>query len=211
MGRKPIALGIVLLWLGILSCSIETSNPPVQDIVSATLTAIAQSAGALPAQGQPPTATSSPVPPGATAVPTNTACAPTATANLNANVRKGPGTVYDAVGALLTGQSAPISGKNADGTWWYITFPSAPGGYGWIAGSTVSAACVPASLAVIAAPPTPVPASGTCKGSYVWRLITPSDKVCVSPAAKAQADADNSAAASRLCTATYGPDTCAQG
>ncbi len=209
MIKKPIALGILVLCLGVLSCSLQT-GASVQDVVSATLTAIAETASAK-SPGQAPTLTASPLPPGATAAPSNTPCAPTVTANLNANVRKGPGTVYDAVGALLTGQSAPISGKNADGTWWYITFPSAPGGYGWIAGSTVTAACVPSSVAVIAAPPTPVPASGTCKGNYVWRLINSHDKVCVSPAEKAQADADNAAAAARLCTATYGPDTCAQG
>ncbi len=209
MGKKPVTLAIVVLSLGILSCSLQT-GASVQDVVSATLTAIAQTASAG-APVQAPASTASPIPPGATAAPSNTPCAATVTANLNANVRSGPGTVYDAEGALLTGQSAPVAGKNADGTWWYISFPSAPGGYGWIAGSTVTAACVPASLAVIAAPPTPVPASGTCKGNYVWRLINSHDKVCVPPADKAQAQADDAAAASRLCTATYGPDTCAQG
>ncbi len=177
MGRKAITLSVLILTLGILSCSLQTGGASVQDIVSATLTAVAASG-----QSQAPTATASPLPPGETAAPSNTPCAPAVTANLNANVRTGPGTVYPAVDALLQGQSAPIAGQNADGTWWYIGFASAPGGHGWISGSTVTAACVPATVAVIAAPPTPVPASGTCKGSYVWRLIKPSDKVCVSPA-----------------------------
>jgi len=35
--------------------------------------------------------------------------------------------------------------------------------------------------------------------------------VCVTPATRSQAAADNAAAASLLCTAAYGPDTCAQG
>ncbi len=206
MAKKPITLGILILSLAILSCSLQTGQS-VEGIVSATLTAVAAAGGAQTS----PTLTASPLPPGATAAPTSTACSPTVTANLNANVRKGPGTVYDAVGALLTGQSAPVAGKTADGTWWYISFVSGPGGYAWIAASTVTANCVPATVSIIAAPPTPVPASGTCKGNYVWRLIKSSDKVCVSPASKAQADADNAAAAGRLCTATYGPDTCAQG
>lgn len=206
MPRKPVTSAALILSLAVLSCSLQTA-PSVEGIVSATLTAVAAAGGVQTS----PTLTASPLPPGATAAPTSTACSPTVTANLNANVRKGPGTVYDAVGALLTGQSAPVAGKNADSTWWYITFVSGPGGYAWIAASTVTANCVPASVSIIAAPPTPVPASGTCKGNYVWRLIKSSDKVCVSPASKAQSDADNTAAAGRVCTATYGPDTCAQG
>ena len=211
MLKKRIIFSILVLSLAILSCNI-----PGQGVegIAATLAALSltQTAeatqGAQAAVAAAPTAT---LAPGATASPSPTACSPLVTANLNANVRKGPGTVYDAVGNLLTGQTAPIAGQNSDGTWWYINFPSGPGGYAWISGSTVTATCVPASVAVIAAPPTPLPASGTCKGNYVWRLIKASDKVCVSPASKAQADADNAAAASRLATATYGPDTCAQG
>jgi uncharacterized protein YraI len=89
----------------------------------------------------------SPVPP--------TACSPTVTANLNANVRNGPGTVYDPVGNLLTGQTATVAGKSADGTWWYINFPAAAGGYDWISASTVTATCLPVTVAVIPAPPLP--------------------------------------------------------
>ena len=208
MIKKRLVFGIAMLCLAALSCNLS-SGESVQGVVSATLTAIAAAGGG--AATAAPAQTASPSPAGATAAPSSTTCPAIVTANLNANVRNGPGTVYDAVGALLTGQTAPISGKNADGTWWYITFPAGPGGYGWIAGSTVTASCVPAAVSVIAAPPTPLPASGTCKGNYVWRLINSHDKVCVKPAEKAQADADNAAAASRLCTATYGPGTCAQG
>ena len=144
--------------------------------------------------------------------PPPTACQPMVTANQNANIRNGPGTVYaPPIGNLLLGQTALVDGRNADGTWWYIVFAPGPSGHGWIAGSTVNAICIPTTVAVVAAPPTPRPASGTCKDNYVWRLIRSSDKVCVSPGSKAQADADNGAADSRLCTATYGPDTCAQG
>ena len=62
---------------------------------------------------------------------------------------------------------------------------------------------------------TPRPASGTCRDGYVYRLINSSDKKCVSPASKAQADADNAAAESRQVKASlvnaYGPDACAYG
>jgi len=205
MKNHRVLLAVLAISIAVLSC-----NAPSEQEVGNALTALA----ALTVTGPPPSDTPAP---GATAVPATavpatavpaTACSALVTANLNANVRKGPSTAYDAVGALLTGQSAPIAGKLADGSWWYIDFAAGPGGKAWIAASTVTATCVPASVAIIAPPPPP---SGSCKDSYVWRLIRSSDKVCVPSASKAQADTDNAAAASRKCTATYGPDTCAQG
>ena len=110
------------------------------------------------------TATAAPVSPGDTedrrrsfrpvwhaAAPASaTPCTPMVTANQNANVRYGPGTVYDPpVGNLLAGQTATLEGKNEDGTWLYIGFPSAPLGHGWISGITVNTSCVPPSLAVV--------------------------------------------------------------
>ncbi len=214
MHKKRIFLTALTILFAILSC-----NLPSKDQVGIVATAIAQTAAAGTAQVPASTAvlpgasatSQSTESPAATATNSATACSPLITTNSSANVRSGPGTVYDAIGSLSAGATAAIAGKNSDGTWWYIAFPSGPGGYGWISGSVVTATCAPASVAVIAAPPTPLPASGTCKAGYVWRLIKPSDKVCVPPADKAQADADNAAAASRLCTASYGTDTCAQG
>ncbi|HSB01023.1 MAG TPA: SH3 domain-containing protein, partial [Anaerolineales bacterium] len=146
-----------------------------------------------------------------TVAPSATPCTPTAVANTAANVRSGPGTVYNIVGALNQNASAAVAGKSSDGTWWYIEFPAGAGGHAWISGSVVTASCIPAALVVVAAPPTPLPPSGTCKDGYVYRLIRNSDKVCVSPASKAQADADNAAASSRKLVNTYGPDACAVG
>ncbi len=54
----------------------------------------------------------------------------------------------------------------------------------------------------------------TCKQGYVWReACGPNDHVCVSPAVRAQAAADDAAAASRREPngGAYGPDTCKQG
>jgi uncharacterized protein YraI len=204
MYNSRVKIAALAISLVALSCN----APSGQEIESLalTLTALVNTAAA-----SPPGATLAPAAttaPGATTAPLATACTPLVTANLNANVRKGPSTDYDAVGSLLTNESAPIVGRNAEGSWWNIVFPAGPGGKAWIANSTVTASCLPASVAVMAAPPPP---SGTCKDGYVWRLIKPSDKICVPPSSKAQADADNAAAASRLCTATYGADTCAEG
>lgn len=206
MNKNRIALSILALCLAILSCN-APSGQEVQDL-AATITAMAASAQAGPGTPAP----SLPPPPSAAPVEASaTACSPLVTANSPVNVRSGPGTVYDTVGSLPAGGTAAVAGKNSDGTWWYISFPGGAGGYAWVSGSVVTATCIPASLVVVAAPPTPLPASGTCKDGYVFRKIKPSDKVCVLPASKAQADADNAAASSRFCTATYGPDTCAQG
>lgn len=146
-----------------------------------------------------------------TVAPSATPCSPNVVANSAVNVRSGPGTVYNIVGALNQSASAPVSGKSADGTWWYIDIASVPGGHGWVSGSVVTASCIPASLVVVAAPPTPLPPSGTCKDGYVYRLIRNSDKVCVTPASKAQADADNAAANSRKLVTAYGADACVVG
>jgi hypothetical protein len=204
MHRKPVLLTIMALCVAIQSCNLPSQE--LEDL-KATLTAQATTSATVAAPTTAaPTNTLQPGEPSATS------CPAIVTANINANVRKGPGTIFEPpIGNLLSGQNAPIAGKNASGTWWYINFAAGPGGFGWIAASTVTATCVPPSLAIIPDPPTPQPASGTCKDDYVWRLIRASDKVCVPQASKAQADVDNAAAASRKCTATYGPDTCKEG
>jgi uncharacterized protein YraI len=77
------------------------------------------------------------------------------------NIRNGPGQVYGIVGLLPQGGSAKVAGKNADGTWWYIEFAGGPNGYAWVAGSVTTATCIPAALAIVAAPPTPILPSST--------------------------------------------------
>ena len=88
-------------------------------------------------------------------VPVSGPCTPMVTATVNANVRLGPGTAYDIVGALTLGQSAAIVGRNDAYTWWYIDYPGAAGNHAWIAGSVVTGSCVPAEVQVVAAPPLP--------------------------------------------------------
>src|SRR5688500_10707595 len=72
----------------------------------------------------------------ATVLPlTATACVPTVITNTDANVRSGPGQVYGILGQLPQGSSANVSGKNSDGSWWYIEFAAGQNGHAWIAGS----------------------------------------------------------------------------
>lgn len=213
MNKSRRLLSLLAIWLAIMSCNLpsaageatpETSSSD-QTATSSVLISQDQLTGTA-------TSTATAIPLIAnTAAPTATTCNPTIVANSAVNVRSGPGTVYAIVGALNQGGSATVTGKSSDGTWWYIDFPAVAGGHAWVSGSVVTASCIPAALTVVAAPPTPLPPSGTCKDGYTYRLIRNSDKVCVTPASKAQADADNAAAESRKLVNTYGPDACASG
>jgi hypothetical protein len=55
------------------------------------------------------------------------------------------------------------------------------------------------------------PDPNTCKQGYVWREAYPGDVVCVTPAVRAQAAADNAQAAPRWVPGAYGPHTCIRG
>lgn len=81
--------------------------------------------------------------------------------------------------------------------------------------ATVTIAPV-ATATVTDVPPTDAPTntplpSGSCYPGFVYRLARPTDKLCVSPESRNQAQADNAAAASRRVVATNGPDTCKSG
>ena len=223
--KLPYLFIVGLLFL-VLSCNLPTAGASI-----GTSSPTAAAAPSLPAgatqpsaagtilatdvstvTGALPTAT---VPPLPTLIPTlvPTLCSPNVVNNTSTatNIRTGPGTVFSIIGNLPPGGSAPVSGKVADGSWWVIQFAGGPGGLAWISASVTTANCIPATLASVASPPTPLPPSGTCKDGYVQRLINSSDKVCVPTADKAQSDADNATAGSRLATSTYGPDTCISG
>jgi uncharacterized protein YraI len=48
------------------------------------------------------------------------------------NIRSGPGTTYDTLGMLEPGVVVSLTGKNLTASWFQITFPSGPGGHGWV-------------------------------------------------------------------------------
>jgi hypothetical protein len=152
--RRSTLLMLAAMLILACSCPIAAAtapNPPAPAPATTAPGAAPATAGQAPAGPPAASATTE-----ATASPSATPCSPIVTATMNANVRKGPGMVYgDPVGNLLTGQTATVAGQNAEGTWWYIIFAAGPGGHGWIAASTVTASCLPPSVAVITAPDTP--------------------------------------------------------
>ncbi len=78
------------------------------------------------------------------------------TATANVNIRRGPGTNYDILGVLLTGQQAEITGRNSDATWWQIKFSGTQDGRGWVSAAYASAQNI-ANVPIVAAPPPPPP------------------------------------------------------
>ncbi len=58
---------------------------------------------------------------------------PVALVRVNLNVRSGPGTQFEKIGLLAADSEVTLRGRNSDGSWWQIVYPSAPDGLGWIA------------------------------------------------------------------------------
>jgi uncharacterized protein YgiM (DUF1202 family) len=139
-----------------------------------------EQAVAVAAQPEPPKPTATPVPPTDTPTsvpPTDTPTAtqtpePTATPTTTPvprpqvvadrqglNVRGGPDTVYPVIGEMAQGETADITGRNAEGSWWQVTL--ANGREGWVAASLVTATgpadAVEIAANIPAAPPTATP------------------------------------------------------
>jgi hypothetical protein len=96
----------------------------------------------------PPADTSTPTP---IATPTPAQpIEPLLTAAGDTNLRAGPGTEFAVVGLLQEGESLPITGRNAAGTWWQIT--TTQGSQGWIIANRVRATGPLDQVAVVAAP-----------------------------------------------------------
>jgi hypothetical protein len=74
---------------------------------------------------------------------------------------------------------------------------------------TIKITYIPKAPATI---PPPIATGPTCLMGYVWRQAVPGDYVCVTPATRSQAAADNAAAAGRVDPeGAYGPDSCDYG
>ena len=155
MDKRRVLLAILATWLAIVSCNLPAGAPATESPSGKeTETPTPTFTGIVPAAGTAtltPTQTPTPTPVAAEA------CIPTVTTNTNANVRSGPGQVYNIIGSIPQGGTAKVLGKNSDGTWWYIEFAGGEGGHAWIAGSVTNATCIPDTLPIIAAPPTPIP------------------------------------------------------
>ena len=93
---------------------------------------------------------------GTVIVPTAAPGVPTVTANVNVNIRSGPGTQYPVIGILAQGTSAEVVGISPDSAWWAIKYPPGPNGQGWMAAQYMSAENTE-NVSVIQPPPVPTP------------------------------------------------------
>lgn len=113
-----------------------------------------------PAEGANPT----PVPPTVVA-PTPMPDSASVTANVDINVRSGPGTNYPTYGVAPTGSQAAIVGVSPDGGWWNISVKpeNIPAGNAWVSAEYVTAENTE-NVPVVEPPPPPpgaeVPAPG---------------------------------------------------
>jgi hypothetical protein len=90
----------------------------------------------------------------AAALPQAQTCVATATALGQVNVRSGPATTFEPpIGTLFPGQTAQVTGRLADNSWYRILFN---GLEGWVSGQLVATACMGA-VPVVPAPPPPNP------------------------------------------------------
>lgn len=72
------------------------------------------------------------------------------------NIRSGPGTVFPVIGVARLGDEGELVGRSADGRWWAVAIPSAPGGVGWASADFVLATNAE-NVPVMQGPPPPAP------------------------------------------------------
>ncbi len=90
-------------------------------------------ATSVPQPTRTPAATSTPQPTATTAVEEDPGAeGPPPTANVDANLRAGPGTQFDIIGGTITGQELDIVGQNSAGDWYLLS------NGGWIAATLVN-------------------------------------------------------------------------
>jgi len=77
------------------------------------------------------------------------------TAPRGLNVRSGPGTNFPVLATVAYGTEAEIIGRSADGRWWVVRMPTAPGGNAWVSADFVAVTNAD-NVPIIAAPPPPV-------------------------------------------------------
>jgi hypothetical protein len=96
-----------------------------------------------------------------------------ATGDTPINVRGGPSTAFAPIGVLNSGDSAPITGRSANGQWWQIDYR---GQHGWVSAGVAPTAGETGVVAVVAEPTLPVTwaVQATATGAAVVQA-TPTD------------------------------------
>jgi hypothetical protein len=99
-----------------------------------------------------PTFTLSPTP-----ISTLTPLLPMISVSVPTNCRRGPGRVYDLVGALLVGETVQVYARDPNGSYWYIRNPDQPNEFCWVWGEYATVTGPSFALPVYTPPPSPTP------------------------------------------------------
>ena len=134
------------------TAAVAQSVPTAAVIIPTITEPPSQADTAEPAATEAAAATSADTAAAPTAVPATTA--PSLTIVQSANVRNGPGLVYNIIGGLAAGSTPTAIGRDSGGQWFVIQYGS---GQGWVSGLLAKYSGDSSSLPVIAAPPTPIP------------------------------------------------------
>jgi len=160
--RKRMLIAPSVLLIAALACnapatgagspSNTTDNGP-----ASTITALAAT---IEAQGTAGANTDTPLAPTdtATVTQTPTPSVPMVSVSQTTNCRTGPGTVYDLLGSLVTGQSAQVVGKYSAMNYWIINTPGSSGTC-WLWGQYATVSGNTSGLPEMIPPPTPTPAA----------------------------------------------------
>jgi hypothetical protein len=142
-------LALVALMMAALACGPATAVAP-----SSTPTAAPPAPTASPAA----TNTSAPQP---AAKPTQAELPPATflASGGNLNMRRGPGTGYNILAVLRTGEQGEVTGRSESGDWLLVAIPGQPGSSAWVNGGSqyASVSGDPSGAPVVIVEP-PVPA-----------------------------------------------------
>jgi len=95
------------------------------------------------------------------------------------NVRQGPSTAYAVVGVLRQGDRVNIVGRNADSTWWAVSYSS---GTAWVYAALTTTQGNVSGVPLVAAPPPPATATPTAQPTVAGNADLVIDSVRLDPA-----------------------------
>ncbi len=175
MRKRFLLFGVTMVMLLVLAACGASNTPTPTKAIPPTWTPTPMSAAqAVPATpttmavaATPTAAPATPVPPTPIPEPTDTPLPPTATpippaivqvTSATANLRSGPGVVYDRTGAVRNGDQFVILARNTAGDWWQI---QVNGEAHWIYGDLVQATNADSVPIATNIPPTPIRPTAT--------------------------------------------------
>jgi uncharacterized protein YraI len=160
-GVMVLIVAVILAGCGPAATTVAPTAVPPTAVPATAVPPTAVPATAVPPTAVPPTVAPTVAPDPmyyenepVSVVPAGVAGQPLVEAAINTAIFGGPGTNYVVYGAFLGGKTAIATGLSADGLWYAISVPVAPGGNGWVSGTYVIARDT-TGLPTLPTPPVP--------------------------------------------------------